>query len=480
MSGLSYLRHLLEDLAIASDCVDEALTISKSLALFFWYNDDGVMSSEALEQALLDRFGADLFGDVNICDEPHLPIIHVVSEIYDTGGHTLLLRQIAEAQHAAGEQPSILCLKRTRAFSFDAFGIPQNQVLIPQQSYSDRWTLPYLAKATLQGASRAKTVVLHIHPDDIGAALAARLLRRKGRKVFFVNHADHVFSFGPGAADAVLEISGWGWKVTSKKRASRAQHFLGIPAVIAAKDPSIEATPVDLAAPIVSMGSSGKYQPSPGNDFPSFLIELLAKVRNSVELVGPRATDSWWARLRELYPDRVIFHGPLPFDAAARIVARASCYVDSFPQGGGTAFTQAFMAGKIVFGPNRENAGGSSIVERLRSASIGEMTEEIVAFLKGSGPDRHAEFAALRNAVVEDFSADAVRKRLNLAILGQYQPPPATLMACERPLDYFQQINRFRPVRFLPLQKLLKAPNLSETRREQLRQALTKSAGLRL
>ena len=53
------------------------------------------------------------------------------------------------------------------------------------------------ARAVVRAGLSADCVILHIHPDDIGAAIAAAALRRAGVRVLFVNHADHSFAFAP-------------------------------------------------------------------------------------------------------------------------------------------------------------------------------------------------------------------------------------------------------------------------------------------
>ncbi len=471
MPKLSDLKKFLEELALQAPSAEISLRVVKMLGTVLWNNHDGILSAENFEKVLLESLEGKLTNALKLPSEPSFQYLHIVTQTYGYGGHTLLLRQIAQAQQKAGHAPRILCLQDAPSLDFGSFGIPPGQVLVPKISLSNRHDLLTKARATLNIAAHARTIVLHIHPDDIGSALVARLLRRMGRRVLFLNHADHVFSYGPGAADAILEVSGWGWKVTAAQRAHRAQSYIGIAAVIDRENRATAAASVDLDGPIVSMGSPIKYQPAPGNDFPRFLTDLLRRVPNPAELIGPSGDEPWWSGLREAHPGRVTFHGLLPFEKAKTVLARASCYLDSFPQGGGTAFTQAFMAGKKVFASNRRFAGGYSIAEAFRSDTIEEMIEEIVAFLSGMPIERRVDEDDLRERIAREFSAAAVADRVEAAARGDYVLPPDEIFSCARPLDYYSKVSRGRSIFLHPL-RLLSLDPVNQQKLQDILQAL--------
>ncbi|HDA4184306.1 TPA: glycosyl transferase, partial [Salmonella enterica subsp. enterica serovar Cotham] len=51
-------------------------------------------------------------------------------------------------------------------------------------------------------------IILNIHPDDIQSVIAAGLAKKNANScIHFINHADHVFSFGATVADIWYQIS---------------------------------------------------------------------------------------------------------------------------------------------------------------------------------------------------------------------------------------------------------------------------------
>ena len=73
--------------------------------------------------------------------------------------------------------------------------------------------------------------MLHIHPNDVACAVAVRFAKRlhPAIEVCFINHADHVFSVGIGAADRVFEISTYGWGLRPMRGTEATSSFIGLP-----------------------------------------------------------------------------------------------------------------------------------------------------------------------------------------------------------------------------------------------------------
>ncbi len=426
---LRRLRKALRRAALRTPDIDEALEAAELLGTLNWLNNDGLLSDEELERTLFERHKAAL--DERACALQPLGAewLHVVSTTYFYGGHTRLLEMLLAAQGRMGHQTAVVVTRSTTE-SFEEM-VRRNGTALhrTEGGHADR------AAAVLALGRAANVTVLHIHPDDVGAALAARQLRVEGRKVLFVNHADHCFSYGPGAADVCLEISGFGWRLTEKQRAAHAQHFFGIPIEAHARaTPKAAARAEPPQGPIFSMGSPEKYVPGRGLDFHGFVSDLLDRSDATVEIVGPAPEDPTWAETLARHGDRLRLLGRRPFAETEARLAQAAAYVDSFPMNGGTAFPQALMTGKTVFGL-AGNAGGYSLADALCFPGVEAMTQALLTFLKTGEPLRGE--AAIRRDIAKTFNADAIAARLDSAAAGELLPLPGPLRThMSRNLDY--------------------------------------------
>jgi len=430
---LSRVRGTLRAAVVRAREFDVALDIGRTLGQLNWHNNDGLLSEEHLEEELHHRHGAALAPRMRPTLVASVEWLHVISEAYVVGGHTRLLEMLLDAQRRAGATVAV-AVTRSAAPSFVSRAEAAGAVVHALTG------TPSMRAAGLVALGRAaQRIVLHIHPDDLGAALAARQLQGEGRQVLFVNHADHVFSYGVGGADLCLEVSGFGWRISEAKRPVRAQHFLGIPVTAVAADTPPARTSGVAARTILSMGSSHKYKPAGGYDLPAFISNLLDHSDATAEMIGPSASDPWWASALARHAGRLRLSGPLPFAEAATRFTEATAYVDSFPINGGTAFPQALMAGMSVFGPGAD-AGGYNLADALRFPSLTAMTHALTAFLAdGIPPARESE---IRRRIAVEYNADAVAARLAAAAGGRLCLPPPELLASPRTLDWYPQMWR--------------------------------------
>jgi hypothetical protein len=275
------------------------------------------------------------------------------------------------------------------------------------------------------------------------AAFAARFLRDEGCRILFVNHADHVFSYGINASNVVLEISGYGWNLTSKRRKYKKHCFLGIP--IAIDRANLKNNNNDF---ILSIGQSIKYRPVEGfPNFQEFLIKILAKTDYNFELIGPRSTDPWWTEVLLRYPNRLFFRGPLPYSETMMRLKNCLCYIDSFPENGGTVFSEALMSGKTVFGLGIDG-GCYSISEILYCDQMDKFINRICDFLKTLKEPKEQNH--VRKILANDFSVSAVTERLISAKEGKLLSPPSQILHTRRDSNYHINIWRNRgKIKFL-------------------------------
>lgn len=406
--NLEQVSSILRTAALNSSNLDDALRLMQLYARLHWDNISGFFADDALEQSLFERWSP----NITMAQEhqnPTVDFLHIATQVYHGGGHTRLLRHLIHGLSEYGSQ-ALLLTDAKRNNAFEGWDVDMLTV--------DGTLASRVGKIVDIGA-KAETILLHTHPDDSAAALAARILRQSGKKVLFVNHADHVFSLGPGAADVVLEICMTGWRTTRGRRNARVQSFMGIPVAKTGEiDPIWER---NRKGPIVSMGGPGKFKPDDPLNFPEFLTKFLPRVQNDVILIGPSQKDTWWASIIRNFPDRIKLMGPQPPEKVAEIMRSASCYVDSFPLDGGTAYPQAALMGVPCFGPNGGNAPGVSPADKLRFSTVEEMQEALISYLEG-GPYPF-DLNKTRERIAKDFSSSAVAKRVILARDGISQKP---------------------------------------------------------
>jgi hypothetical protein len=402
--------------------MNDALLMMRLFARLHWDNISGFFSDEALEQAVCERWQNEL-NQPDQSAEIQFDFLHVATQLYEQGGHSRLLRQLFAGLSSHGTQGLILTDRKAKN---DLADLPIAPICLSG-------SLASRVNKLLEQGAKARTILLHIHPDDSVAAFAARILRKAGKHVLFVNHADHVFSLGPGTADIVLEICATGWRTTSERRAALAQSFMGIP--IASSENAKAIWKKDRTGPIVSMGGPGKFKPSEVLSFPHFAERILSRVDNDIVLIGPSDKDPWWAEVASKFPSRLKLLGTQAPKAVAEIMRNAACYVDSFPLDGGTAYPQTALMGLPCFGPNANNASGVSAAEQLRFATLAQMEDAIVSFLHtGAYP---FDLEAVRKSIRTDLSVEAVTARVVRATQGGTCPlPPALKRIGSRGPDY--------------------------------------------
>jgi hypothetical protein len=412
-SQLKRLKKVLREEIMESSCLNASVQAAQILGYINWKAFDDKYSDEKIESLLFALYNRKSIQPNRLRER--LDWLHIVSSVGERGGggHSqLLLNLIHELAKRNTKQGIFITRKASPWFVTKA-----NDAGVKVFCHNKN-DCAWISDLVDIGSS-ASTVTLSIHPDDIGASIAARALRSKGSKVVFVNHADHAFSYGTGSADIILEISGYGWNITREYRQFNEQSYLGIPFI----SDNIGASSTK-ANKIICVGSSHKFEPVAGISFPAFLADLVKSCNLPIELVGPTGMEKWWTGYLRQYSERVTFHGPLSPAKTQALIKASSVYVDSFPIPGGTAFTQALMSGCTVFGICH-SSGGYSMADALRYDSTSEMLNGIVNRAK-LGYEPVAQ-CIMREQVEKYHAVSAVVDRLIKASKGEPVPLPARL-----------------------------------------------------
>jgi len=413
----------LEQRILASDDTDFALMLGQWLARFLTANFCAVYQLKDIEEHLARRIGdieVLLSGEIEDC-------VHVASEVYAYGGHSRLMRNLLSASEKAAR-----CVVLTRpADPVGAAGIldvqTENIGICRAPSESSR--VVELVAMLL----KYRTIVLHIHPDDVIAAVAVALVKRlqPGRLVCFINHSDHTFSAAIGHADFVFEVSGYGWSLRAARGTVHSSTYLGIP--LRAQE---KASDMPVSGRILTGGSAYKYRPSGSRSLPGLLMSLLD--RNSavhVVAIGPKASDAWWWRLKSRFPSKFKRYARIPHQDYVRQLSDCSVYVDSYPVTGGTGFTEALIAGADVAGI-RGGPNGYGVADALRSSNAAGFVDDVERLLRRD-PAALAAQAKVRARARELHAIEAVHARFTAAIAtGDLVPLPAELACDDYDFDF--------------------------------------------
>lgn len=281
--------------------------------------------------------------------DPVLSELHVISEPLVSGGHTRLMERLISFR---GEG-DVVVVRATQDVHTKLRVSQDINILCKNEGFS----LPELVKII----SRYKTVFLHIHPQDLLSAVAVGIVKKiKPIQVIFINHADHIFSFGYRCADVVAEVSYYGYRLSSEQRHVNS-FFLGIP-VNLENLRKIELTAnftTDNKLEIFSAGNRGKYKPNEEHSFQDLIAKILKAIPHAnLTVVGPKLiTDWWWWKVKLIYFQRLTILSIMPYEKYLSVLSRAQIYIDSLPMTGGTALPEIRSENILISGVMSGSAG---------------------------------------------------------------------------------------------------------------------------
>jgi hypothetical protein len=402
-----------------------AIHITRFLGEVLWKNATGHYQLADLERLLIERI------------EPDIPVTdhsrqcrfgHVLTKAYDTGGHTRVVERLVVCE--ALIDSAVVVTESAAPKAQERLGRARHGCTVVPSVVRGRERIAALVAAFV----RFDVLVLYVHPHDIESVVAAGIARqRAGVTVLFYNHADHVFSYGYGVADRVLELGHFGWALRAARKCTHRSVFVGIPLALPSALTPKPVLPGVQRGAVVAAGTAYKFRPALGWSFPAFVQSLCQKSDCRVEIVGPSAVRDWWwwPVLRSL-KGRVSVHARLEHDKYLAFMSDAAAYVDSFPMVGGTAFAEVMAQGVPCFGV-LTGTHGYSPADGVKSLSVDELTDEVARFMKtGDRHDAHARdvFVQLHEAHDAEAVASRIAGAVSIEVAGQAPPWP-----CQREVD---------------------------------------------
>jgi hypothetical protein len=338
----------------------------------------GYYSSPELEQPFLETATA----LPKICGQgTGRGTLQVMTEAYDTGGHTALVVKILSelpsdepgdvilTHQAVEDAPHRLkkaiadhggCLLSLRDISGGwRRQLTKWRLLSPVFRFSRSWRAdravlfsPQLFEEKAfffrQLGNTYRRIILSTHMADPWA-VAAFGHKDFQRPVFLLNHADHLFWLGRSVADAVLEFRDFGEDISRNYRGSPFTIYL--PLLFEEGQthglPEKEELRMRLGLPedrtiIITVSSSYKLRPINGLNMPVFIDRSLTELPEAFHLViGSSAAESVWGTLQKKWSDRLRLVGPVPRPELDSWLRASDIYLSGFPLGGGCAILDA-------------------------------------------------------------------------------------------------------------------------------------------
>ena len=334
----------IERAAGAAGSAEDGAACAQAAAHVAWFNHPGRFASRDLERILGEA----------ACELPGVPatpaadprrVLHVLTEGYDTGGHTRLAWRwmLQDATRTHG-----LAVTRHRP-------VPRPLLEALAARGAESIEIPGPGASLLQRAARLReiaagydVVLLHIHPDDPVPSLAFGGGHPRP-PVVFVNHADHCFWLGREVADLVVSHREVGSKLSVERRGVPAERtaILPLPLGSSAAAPRADRDQARRALGIepgqvvlLTVGDAYKFGPVGGAHFLDAAESVVATHPEAVLLaVGPAADDARFADAARRTGGRVRALGTL--SGIDHLYAAADVYLESYPCSSATAVREA-------------------------------------------------------------------------------------------------------------------------------------------
>ena len=194
--------------------IEVKVAILEMVSSFAWYNHTGRFSSVNIDQAINDI--AQKLNKVTSSDISIYPydVLFIATELYDTGGHTKLLENIAKFENDIGSNVTLFVTRQSISNLPKRITSKQNifKKIICICTLPINQQIERLRKA-IDSSVRVYNVQ---HPDDIIAPIALSL--RQYHNTTYVNHTDHLFWVGAHFCDRILNIRPYAAKLTLERR----------------------------------------------------------------------------------------------------------------------------------------------------------------------------------------------------------------------------------------------------------------------
>lgn len=373
MKNLDAIKNLIFKTSISN-----SLKLSQALIKDINNSDYYKVNITDIELALIDKVSSSMKDNLHKECLVTKDILFVISEGYATGGHTRLMEHLSRML-------SVSCpLLITRPTDSAVVGKFTQYFSTIINCFNNGDELTYIQQIACN-MQAYKKVILNTHPDDIHTVIACALAKKlnSSLQIYFVNHADHLASYGVTVTDVWFEISLYGQQLDKDRGLSlnTKTSFLGIPINREEKEffQPISYNYNSQGFSFLTAATAYKYDTINGDSIEPLARRILSLNNyNQMTFVGLKIDiNPIFLSLKEEYPERLHFFSSLPHHDYLFLTQSADFYIDSYPLPGGTAFVEQFISGKPCIGLHTSFYGYTPL-EMIKRTTVDEVVELLI------------------------------------------------------------------------------------------------------
>ncbi|WP_323658122.1 hypothetical protein [Aliarcobacter butzleri] len=389
---------------IQNSDINESIDFSYYFGETLFNNQIPLFDISNLEEKLIEKTYSNI-NNISSFNIENKGFLFVITEPYITGGHTRLMENLALMLH---ENKELIVTKDMKVEVKNRLNNFFPKIIECYRDLSED-SLSYINKL-INNFIKYDSIILNIHPEDIYSVIACGISKKikKSLKIYFVNHADHAFTYGATVADFWFEISLLGNKIDNLRNMKANRTFLGIPINKSDSDflNNINYKLLSNSINFMTAASSIKYKPLNNQSIFPLINKLLKSNKNfSVSVIGVDIIKNyWWWFIKLRFFNRLKLYKSLPYEKYMEITKKAECYIDSYPMPGGTAFVEQFLNGIPCIGL-KSNFFGYTPLEKIKKNSV----EEIIYQLKNPPPEE--EIKSIQELIFKVHGFSQVKSR---------------------------------------------------------------------
>ncbi len=310
--------------------------------------------------------------------------LHVMTEAYDTGGHTRVVERWVKLAPENTTHSVIMCDPKE-----------MGKVLLLRENIKAKngefieldCKEHYLERALKlrKIALSYEYIILHIHMDDPIATIAFGT-EKFTRPVIFFNHADQLFWIGKSISDATFDFKTIKTITASKRLITNNVYKCPIPTLPNTNTPDKQSArkKLDFAPDekiLVTAGHYYKYNSFFDNSFMLVIDEILSSHKDvKLYAIGIGDKNENWLELSKYFDKQLFLLPSINFDEGyLDYIAAADIYLNSYPLGGGTTLIDAINC-KTPFVSLENRIGASDFM--LLSQGFCKTKEEFTKKIK--------------------------------------------------------------------------------------------------
>lgn len=410
---ITHLSETIKQLSENTNSIDDKLMLGRICGNLYTVNQTKVFEDSYWEESLVESLWEEYRRLLPKKSELQKKELHILTECFSSGGHTRLLENLIKIRNCG----DVLIVRKEDSYKEKLYISSESNVYTfvdKDASLSD----------IIEIGQLYEVIYLHIHPDDIVSSVAVGILKKvfgKDVKVIFINHADHIFSFGFEYVDAVAEIGLNGYNINKKYRNNRGEKsfFLGIP--ISYNEFSLNLPRKifsrDKELLIVSAGAAYKYNPFGDYNFPLFIEKLLnSSIEFKLIVLGVDKASEYWRKIKKY--ENIQLLKTVSYAEYMKIIKEADLYLDSWPLFGGTALPEIWATGKLVTGLKIPILGVTALQKLWfnKDSELLQAIEDLYNNGKNSEIYKLNTSTAVRDAFILNHSFFNIDKRLSKVI----------------------------------------------------------------